>query len=186
MLDIIFDDVLLYTLGSLSVFFIIFYVTIHFGLEANELDYVSYASGTTPSVVCGRIIGGTSDDTEHKIGRKIKKVRRGGKGKHKHGMKSCNVYYVNIDGFKSKIGSLQKILDEQNVGILLLTETKVYSKQSIKLHGYQVFSSVREKGLLGGGLLIAIRHGLCTSMMIDEGENAENALEVWGKCRKCT
>ena len=55
--------------------------------------------------------------------------------------------------------SLQKILDEQNVGILLLTETKVYSKQSIKLHGYQVFPSVRKKGL-GGGLLIAVRHGL--------------------------
>ena len=99
--------------------------------------HISYASETTPSVVCGRInIGGTSDDTEHKISRKIKKVRRGGKGKHKHGMQCCNVYYVNINGFKSKIGSLQKILDEQNVGILLLTETKVYSKQSIKLHGY--------------------------------------------------
>ena len=107
-------------------------------------------------MVCGRInIGGTSDDTEHKIGRNIKKVRRCGKGKHKHGMQSCNVYYVNINGFKSKIGSLQKILDEQNVGILLLTETKVYSKQSIKLHGYQVLPSVRKKGL-GGGLLIAV------------------------------
>ena len=44
-------------------------------------------------------------------------------------MQSCNVYYANINGFKSKIGSLQKILDEQNVGILLLAETKVYSKQ---------------------------------------------------------
>ena len=135
-------------------------------------------------MVCGRIIRGTSDDTEHKIGHKIKKVRRGGKGKHKHGMQSCNVYYVNINGFKSKIGSFQKILDEQNVGILLLTETKVYSKQSIKLHGYQVFPSVRKKGL-GGGLLIAVRHGLCTSMMIDEGENADFLtvkLEVCGKC----
>ena len=68
------------------------------------------------------------------------------------------------------------------VGILLLAETKVYSKQSIKLHGYQVFPSVRKKGL-GGGLLIAVRHGLCTSMMIDEGENADFLtvkLEVFG------
>ena len=99
-------------------------------------------------------------------------------------MQSYNVYYVNINGFKSKIGSLQKILDEQNVGILLLTETKVYSKQSIKLHEYQVFPSVRKKGL-GGGLIIAVRHGLCISMMIDEGENADFLtvkLEVCGKC----
>ena len=98
-------------------------------------------------------------------------------------MQSCNMYFVNINGFKSEIGSLQKILDEQN-GILLLAEAKVFSKQCIKLHGYQVFPSVRKKGL-GGGLLIAVRHGLCTSMMIDEGENADfltMKLEVFGKC----
>ena len=77
-------------------------------------------------MVCGRInIGGTSDDTEHKIGGKIKKVGRGGKGKHKHGMQFCNVYHININGQKFKIGSLQNILDEQNVGVLLQTETKV-------------------------------------------------------------
>ena len=90
--------------------------------------HTSYASETSPSVECGRIsIGRTSNNTECEIGRKIKKVRRGGKGKHKYGMQPCNVYYVNINGFKSKIGSLQKILDEQNVGILLLAETKVCS-----------------------------------------------------------
>ena len=39
MLEIIFDYILFNTLGSLSTLFIIFYVTIHFGLETNELDY---------------------------------------------------------------------------------------------------------------------------------------------------
>ena len=95
--------------------------------------HTSYASGTTPSVVCGRIGIGDIKYTECKKGRKIKNVRRGGKGKHKHDKQSCNVYYGNINGFKFKIGSLQNILDEQNVGILLLAETKVYSKQSVKL-----------------------------------------------------
>ena len=54
----------------------------------------------------------------------------------------------------------------------------------MKLHRYQLFPSVRKKGL-GGELLIAVRHGLCTSMMIDEGENADFLtvkLEVCGKC----
>ena len=127
--------------------------------------------------------GGTSNNTECEIRRKIKKVRRGGKGKHKHGMQSFNVYYVSINEFKCKIGSLQKILDEQNVAILLLAETKVYSKQSIKLHRYQVFPSVRKKGL-GGGLLIAVRHGLCTTLIIDERENVHFLtvkLEVIGR-----
>ena len=41
--------------------------------------------------------GGASNNTKCKIGRKIKKVRRSGKGKHQHGMQSCNVYYVNIN-----------------------------------------------------------------------------------------
>ena len=29
------------------------------------------------------------------------------------------------------------------------------------------------KGENGGGILVAIKHGLCSSVMIDEGENAE-------------
>ena len=39
--------------------------------------------------------------------------------------------------------------------------------------------------VVGGGLLIAVRHGLCASIMIDEGENADFLtvkLEVFGKC----
>ena len=40
---------------------------------------------------------GASNNTKCKIDRKIKKVRRGGKGKHQHGMQSCNVYCVNIN-----------------------------------------------------------------------------------------
>ena len=39
MVDMIFDGVLFNILGGLSAFFIIFDVTIHFGLETNELDY---------------------------------------------------------------------------------------------------------------------------------------------------
>ena len=39
MLEIIFGYLLFNTLGTLSAFFIIFDVTIDFGLETNELDY---------------------------------------------------------------------------------------------------------------------------------------------------
>ena len=61
---------------------------------------------------------------------------------------------------------------------------KVNSNESIKLHGYQVFPSVRKKGL-GIGLLIAVSHGLYTSVMTDEGENADFLtvkLEAFSKC----
>ena len=39
MLEMIFDDVLFNTLGGYSAFFVILHVTIHFGVETNELDY---------------------------------------------------------------------------------------------------------------------------------------------------
>ena len=78
---------------------------------------------------------------------------------------------MNINGFRSKQASLQRLLSDQNIDVLLLAETKVYSKKGIKLEGYQLFPVVRKKNM-GGGLLIAVRHGVCTSLVISEGENA--------------
>ena len=54
----------------------------------------------------------------------------------------------------------------------MLTETKVCTKTKIRLEGYQVFSSVC-KGENGGVILVAIKYSPCSSVMIDEGENAE-------------
>ena len=88
--------------------------------------------------------------------------------------KTINFYYVNLNGYRSKKESLKQIIKENNIHILLLTETKVYSKTAIKLSGFQVFSVVRTKRY-GSGLAIAIKHGICTAVMIDEGENAEFA-----------
>ena len=61
------------------------------------------------------------------------------------------MYYVNINGFMSKQASLQRLLSDQNIDVLLLTETKVYSKKRIKLEGYQLFPVVRKKNMGGGG-----------------------------------
>ena len=62
-------------------------------------------------------------------------------------MHQLNVYYVNVNGFKSKSDSMKQILEECNVHILLLTETKVYSKTAIKIEGFQMFPAVRPLGL---------------------------------------
>ena len=45
-------------------------------------------------------------------------------------------------------------------------------KVSIKIDGYQVFPAVKKKGS-EGGLAVAVKHGLCSSLVIDYGENAE-------------
>ena len=54
----------------------------------------------------------------------------------------------------------------------MLTETKVYSKIAAKIEGFQVFLAVRSKNC-GGGLLEAIRHGICSAVIIEYGDNAE-------------
>ena len=55
---------------------------------------------------------------------------------------------------------------------MILTETKVCTKSAIQLDGFQMFPVVRGKNG-GGGLLIAVKHGTCSSIMADEGEHAE-------------
>ena len=77
-----------------------------------------------------------------------------------------------MNGFKSKADSLKQLIIEHNVDVLVLTETKVYSKSKIRLDGYKVFPAVRKRNG-GGRMLVAIKHSLCLSVMIDEGENAE-------------
>ena len=73
-------------------------------------------------------------------------------GRHKHirhGQKtgpkqvvtesSRNIYYVNINDYKSKTESLKQLIVEQNVDILLLAETKVYSKSGVKIEVFRYF-----------------------------------------------
>ena len=78
---------------------------------------------------------------------------------------------MNVDGYKSKRESIKQLIEECNIDTLL-SETKVYSKTAVKIEGFQVFPAVRSKNC-GGGLLVAIKHGLCSAVMIESGENAE-------------
>ena len=76
---------------------------------------------------------------------------------------TCNFYCANVNGFKSKVDSINQIILEHNVCcVVLLCETKVYSNSAIGIRGVQSFSAVRQKKC-GVGLCIGIRHGLCVS-----------------------
>ena len=71
---------------------------------------------------------------------------------------------------ESLMSHLQVRMNECDTDIRLLTETKVYSKTAVKIEGFQVFPAFRSKNC-GGGLLVAIKHGLCSAVMIESGEN---------------
>ena len=106
--------------------------------------------------------------------RRKKKIRR---GRHeKAGTKAhvgiCNILYANVNGFRSKCESIKQILVEQDVDVLLLTETKVYKNSAIHFDGYQSFSAVTNKKS-GGRLYISIKHGFCQLLLCNRGENAE-------------
>ena len=57
---------------------------------------------------------------------------------------------MNVNRYKSKRESIKQLIEECNINILLLTETKVYSKTVVKIEGFQVFPAVRLKKLWWG------------------------------------
>ena len=48
----------------------------------------------------------------------------------------------------------------------------MHTNSSIKLDRHQLFPAIRLKGQ-GGVILVAIKYGLCSSFMVDKGEEAE-------------
>ena len=83
----------------------------------------------------------------------------------------CKFLYANVTGFRSKSESINQINEEHDADVILLTETKVYTKSAIDVKGFQSFSAVRDKKS-GGGLHLGIRHELYESVMVDSGNKA--------------
>ena len=66
-----------------------------------------------------------------------KKASRGKRRKKRNGhtvdSRNCNIIYVNINGFTFKADSINQIVADQNIDILLICETKVYTNLQFKL-----------------------------------------------------
>ena len=88
------------------------------------------------------------------------------------------IYYDNIRGIKSKISSLEEIVEMINPTIICLTETNLRQEDEIKIEGYKIYRNDREKE--GGGVLIAIKNEL--EKMTIETERINNIEEtLWIK-----
>ena len=48
----------------------------------------------------------------------------------KYASQFCNIYYANVNGFRSKSESIKQLIQENGIDILVLTETKVYNKST--------------------------------------------------------
>ena len=88
-----------------------------------------------------------------------KKVRRGKRRKKRNGHivdnGNRNILHANINGFKSKADIVNQIVVEQNIDILLLCETKVYTNSAVQIDGFQSFPVVRQK-ILGEVFILAL------------------------------
>ena len=85
---------------------------------------------------------------------------------------TCNFLYANTNGFKSKAESINQIILEESIDVILLTETKVYARSAINIKGFQGFSVVRDKNTCGG-IFLGVRHCLYKTVMIDSGDKAQ-------------
>ena len=55
--------------------------------------------------------------------------------------------------------------------MILLTETKIYTRSAISIKGFQGFSVVRDKNM-SGCIFIGVRHDLFETVTVDSGDKA--------------
>ena len=67
----------------------------------------------------------------------LKKVRRGKRIRRK--FENFKIYYVNARGVKSKVKSLQEILQEEKPTVVAITETVLEGNEEVNLEGYTIF-----------------------------------------------
>ena len=72
-------------------------------------------------------------------GKQSNAKRNGKQGVHGHTGVSCKFLYVSIRRFKSEADSLYQLIEEQDIDILLLAETKVYTNTAINIKGFHHF-----------------------------------------------
>ena len=63
--------------------------------------------------------------------------------------------YSNINHLKSKIESLEHIIDDSKPTVVALVETKLGEKEEIKIQGYKPLPMNRDKN--GGGVMLLVR-----------------------------
>ena len=101
-----------------------------------------------------------------------KKIRRGRReSKNVNNSKNTNLTIVgnNTAGLTGKMDSLKRVVQVFSPGVVMLQETKLKKKGTIKLKGFKVFENLRENK--EGGGLMSIMHENINPVMIPEDHN---------------
>ena len=96
-------------------------------------------------------------DSKRNPKKKIRQSRKPGKTKNQRANSGISSFLsADANGYRSKKESINQIIEEHDTDVIMLNETKVYSKSAIKVKGFQSFPVVRNKNI-GGGALLTVR-----------------------------
>ena len=94
-------------------------------------------------------------------------------------IKSLKIIGNNSAGIKAKTDSFQNVLNQLKPGVVLVQESKLYKKGTLKFSDYCVFEKVRKENE-GGGLMTLVHSNLKPIMIPIENDSkmAENVLVI--------
>ena len=107
--------------------------------QRKALNSTQQYSGKPRTTFLASASGNRCDATVDKEFVRPKRVRRGRKPKKDfmdNQSRLCKFFYANVRGFRSKSESINQIIEEHDVDVILLTETKVYTKSAIDIKGF--------------------------------------------------
>ena len=106
-----------------------------------------------------------------------KKIRRG-QSKCKQLFKNFKIYYVNCRELKTKLDSIDRIVNELSPQVICLTETMLGEKEKLSIAGYTPFFNNNKSGK--GGIMIAVQNSL-KDVTIETDKTLEEYQTLWVK-----
>eukprot|EP00794_Sanderia_malayensis_P011462 gene11462-12660_t len=104
----------------------------------------------------------------------VKKKTKIKKTKEKS-LRHAKIYFNNVPSIKSKIDSIQEIIEEEKPDIVGLVETHLEEHENIHFEDYIIIR--RDRGSRGGGILIAIREKFKILCIECKSQNEDSNLE---------
>ena len=105
-----------------------------------------------------------------------KKIRRGWGGKNKGKSQNFSILAANSNGLRGKFDSLKNNINHFKPSCVLIQESKLRNKGTLKLNGYQIFELNRQG--MGGRLFTAVDENLSPVLISADDENEIMAVQV--------
>ena len=113
---------------------------------------------------------GSQTEEKHRKVRRGKRIRRN--------LENFKILYVNIRGIKSKVKSLENIVQEEKPALIAIAETILEEKEEIDIEGYHVLPKNKTAEGQGRGILIAVKEEIkhITTIVMEDDDPAE---QMW-------